>query len=215
MNEHLNKPIEVEKLYETLLKYISKKSDTSKTIAMIDEIKIPKFQYIDIEKGLKYLDGNRKLYLKILNRFQNDYTNFKIDLLNKKDFTRVIHTLKGLSANIGAKHLHLKVQELDKTQDKTLIDAVYTELEKVLEDLKLLQTVDKIEQKELLTLSSEKRNFFLNQLKEFAIKSRTNKCKSIIKEIQMYQLNDADTKLFNQVKELVNHYKCKDVLLLL
>ena len=215
MNEHLNKPIEVEKLYETLLRYISKKSFIPKKASKIDEIEFPNFKYINIENGLKHLAGNKKLYLKILDSFRTDYTNFMIDTLNEKDFRRATHTLKGLSANIGATNLHLKSILLDETQDKNLLNDVYKELEKVLEDLKLIHIVNKKESLKLLALSSKKREELFSQLKEFATKKRANKCKELIQEIEKYKLNDEDKNIFYNVKSLVNHYKYKDALLVL
>ncbi len=218
MNEHLNKPIDVEKLYETLLKYISKKGDVIEKIektAIIDTIELPKFQYIDVNEGLKHLAGNKKLYLKILADFKNEYSHFDIDTLNEVDFKIATHTLKGLSANLGATHLHVKVKELDETQDKSLITSVNEEVEKVLQDLQLLQVQLKKEPTELLELTTQKREELFQQLKEFAEKSRANKCKFIIQEIEKYQLDNDDEILFNKVKVLIQHYKYKDVVLAL
>jgi len=81
MDEHLNKPIDIEKLYETLLKYLSKKVNKEESILnnSIDNITIPKFKSIDIEVGLKYLSQNKKLYIKILNDFKNNYKDVKLE----------------------------------------------------------------------------------------------------------------------------------------
>ncbi|RLA76403.1 MAG: hypothetical protein DRG30_02890 [Epsilonproteobacteria bacterium] len=215
MNEHLNKPIEVEKLYATLLKYISKKSDAIVEIDEADEIKLPKFQYINTKQGLKHLAGNIKLYLKILGNFKSDYSEFNIDELNKVDFKRATHTLKGLSANIGAASLHTKIKELDETQDKNLLKSVYHELKKVIEDLQLLVEQKSEESAKLLEPSSKTREELFSQLKEFTKKNRANRCKSIIQEIEKYQLGDEDKIVFNRVKELVYKYKFKDALLIL
>ncbi len=42
---------------------------------------IPYFQYIDTDVGLKYLNNNRELYIKILNNFLNRYRDLKIEIL--------------------------------------------------------------------------------------------------------------------------------------
>jgi len=60
MNEHLNKPINVELLYKTLFKYLSNKSTKSQILKNDNKhIIIPNFTSI----GLSYLLENKKLYL--------------------------------------------------------------------------------------------------------------------------------------------------------
>ena len=87
MNYHLNKPIEIDELYTTLLKYISKKIYISeKTVQEIDATDLPEFEYLDVAKGLNYLAGNKKLYLKLLNDFKNDYKDIKLDSLDDSFF---------------------------------------------------------------------------------------------------------------------------------
>jgi HPt (histidine-containing phosphotransfer) domain-containing protein len=215
INEHLNKPIEVEKLYEILLRYILPKENSLQEETQKSEIDIPKFQYIESEKALKYLAGNRKLYLKILANFKDTYSNFQIDTINQEEFKRAIHTLKGISANIGATKLHLKVKELDKTQNRDLIYTIYEEMKKVLEDLSLLKTEDKKETIILLELSAEKRVVLLKELKEFAQRSRTKKCKTTLEELKKYRLNSKDKQGLEKIQEHINQYNYTDALLVL
>jgi CheY-like chemotaxis protein len=215
MNEHLNKPIEVEKLYETLLKYISKKSVKTAITIKKESVKLPAFQHLDSEKALKNLGGNKNLYLKILNNFTKEYTHFEIKMLNTEDFKRATHTLKGLSANIGATILHLKMIELDETQDKALLNTVYKELQKVLDDLKPLKAINKTKPKTLLKINSKKRKELLISLKESSKKYRANRCKSILKELDKYQLSTKDQTVLKRLKELINQYNYKDLLILL
>jgi CheY-like chemotaxis protein/anti-sigma regulatory factor (Ser/Thr protein kinase) len=215
MNEHLNKPIEVEKLYEILSKYIPQKREILNDEIQTDGIKIPKFQYIESATALKYLAGNKKLYLKILANFKNTYSDFKIDTLNQEEFKRVIHTLKGISANIGATELHLKVKEVDETQNRDLIYTIYEEMKKVLEDLTLLKTEDKKETTALLELSDARRVALFKELKEFAQRSRTKKCKTTLKELEKYRLNTQDKKVLEKIQEFINQYNYTDALLLL
>jgi len=46
---------------------------------MDEEIQLPNSSYIDTNLGLKYLNANKKLYLKILNSFLTRYENFDIN----------------------------------------------------------------------------------------------------------------------------------------
>lgn len=213
MNAHLNKPIEVEKLYETLLNYISKKSDEISKIQEVKILKLPSFRYIDVEQGLKHLAGNRTLYLKILNDFKKEYREFTIESLKGSEFKRAVHILKGLSANIGALSLHVKTQELDRTLNKDLLKGVYQELANVLKDLELITETDALSNQGTLELTSEKRKALFQELKKFAAKNRANQCKAIIQEIKKYNLDTDDAILFTKIQEFVLAYKYKDVVL--
>ena len=68
---------------------------------MIGNINLPYFQHIDTTLGLKYLNGNKKLYLKILNNFLERYRDFEINSLNEEKLKDTIHTMKGLSSTLG------------------------------------------------------------------------------------------------------------------
>ena len=147
MNAHLNKPIDVEKLYATLLQFVSKKinsSQTEKNRKIEDTIEIPKFKNIETEKGLSFLAGNKKLYLKMLKRFYELYKDFKLENLNDEEFKRATHTLRGLSANIGATNLHTIVENIDNSYhnedfDKDLITQFSIDFKKVLDDLEMIK----------------------------------------------------------------------------
>jgi hypothetical protein len=98
---NLNKPIKVEKLYETLLKYISAKSDREKlqnlsSPAEANDHAVPEFINIDTKVGLYHATGRKELYLKILDDFKS-YKNLRLEELDSDTFSRTTHTLKGLS----------------------------------------------------------------------------------------------------------------------
>ncbi|MFA6137549.1 MAG: ATP-binding protein [Sulfurimonas sp.] len=248
MNEHLNKPIDIEKFYKTLLKYISKKnaahpeSTSSLTLTAHpestslltltahtevsetkDEFHIPEFKTIDTKQSLKYLAGNKKLYLKILNNFLNTYKDFSFANLNSEEFQRATHTIKGLSANIGATALHAVSKELDERQDRTLLDSWHSEMKKVIEELsdKLPKTTKeetKAQKKELSHVSEQsdkylfgtKREELFSKLKEAAATSRPKECEVIISEIERYELSTEDNELLNKAKILIEKYEFKE-----
>jgi len=159
MNEHLTKPINVEKLYETLYKYIEKKIE----VVVSEEVIIPDFIHIDSILGLKHLSGNKKLYLKILNTFHADYNNLELERLNLEELIRVTHTIKGLSAGIGAMDLSEIAKEIESTQNQNLFPKFYEELHLVCDELKNIQ---KNEMKlPYLILSSSLRDELFDSLK--------------------------------------------------
>ena len=64
-------------------------------------ISLPVFEHIDTKIGLKYLNENRDLYLKILNNFLKRYQHMELIRLNKEELLHVIHVVKGLSSTLG------------------------------------------------------------------------------------------------------------------
>ncbi len=81
---------------------------------MNQEITLPNSQHINIDLGLKYLNGNRKLYLKVLNSFLTRYQNFDINKVNHENFKNEMHTLKGLSSTLGMQELSTLSRELEE-----------------------------------------------------------------------------------------------------
>ena len=217
MNEHLNKPIDVEKLYSTLLKFISKKVDSSEIIVENkDDIVLPIFVNIDISIGLSHMANNKKLYLKILTDFYTTNKDLKLESLEDADLKRVLHTMKGLSANIGATSLNHITKELEETEDKTMFDSFYKELNIVLDELKYLSPVGLIpcgkkdmKQQNLLELTDIKRDKLFDSLKIFAIKRRVKGCNEILEEFEKFKLKNEDDKLILEIKKLLNKREYK------
>ncbi len=214
MNEHLNKPIEIEKLYETLLNYISKKVTKSiqDIVEVLDDTKIPNLTNINVDVGLSNLSGNKKLYLKILNDFKNNASDLILEKMDESEFKRTIHTIKGLSANIGATNLKEISEELDKTQDKALLKDFYSELNSVVEELSL-----KLEEKNeqiiaIQALDKVLRGKLFTQLKEAVNTKQIKKCTPIIQEIDKYILDKKDKEVFEKVKAYVIKFRFKDAI---
>ena len=127
MNEHLTKPIEVDKLYSTLLKYIK---------VTIEEI--PTLHTIDTRIGLKYMGNNKKLYLKILHTFYNQYSNIDYENKNQDELTHLIHSIESISQNIGAVELNKSAKKLNKSFSKTHLILFYSKLKEVIMELEEL-----------------------------------------------------------------------------
>lgn len=213
MNEHLNKPIEIEKLYKILLKYILKKVDIKAIdIQTTDDYIIPEFKTIDTSIGLSHMGRNKKLYLKILNDFYTNNKDLKINNLQNDELTRTIHTIKGLSSNIGAMSLNVILIEIENTMNKSLFPKFTEELNKVLTELKDLSDLNKDKHKPLLAqIDSTSRDQLFNSLKESASKRKANQCKEIISELNKYKLSYEDNELLLQIQELLNKRKYKDM----
>ncbi len=119
MNDHLTKPIEPDLLYETLIKWIPQKhvvdniphgyedlsSDDKGPIKEQAKLNI---SGLDIELGLKRILGKEKSYINLLRKYVSSQKHSFTELdtaLSHGDYNtaeRIAHTLKGVSANIGA-----------------------------------------------------------------------------------------------------------------
>ncbi len=132
MNDYVTKPIDVDKLFSVLGKWIepgniiqvtelpkiaNDTNDTNDTTLLPDNL-----PGIDMVSALKRMRGNRSLYLKLLRQFYKDYHDVanKIRKLLENGDTetaqRLAHTIKGTGDNLGINNLH----EISKTLEMTL-----------------------------------------------------------------------------------------------
>ena len=124
-----------------------------------------------------------------------------------------MHTLKGLSASIGALSLHEIIKELDETKNKDLVSDCHSELKKVVEELneKLPDTkkeeVKKIKKEKI---SDEKKEELFDKLKKAESISRPRECRAVIDELEKYILSDDDLSLFDKLKESIRKYDFKE-----
>jgi len=144
MNEHLSKPLEAQKLYETIVKYTKKSPKSSLNKVESNNIEIPQFQSLETKSALKRLASSKKLYLKILNNFYNSYKDFDLEKLNTKEFEITVHTIKSLSINIGSQELNEVAKSLEKKKTsediKTLNRIVQTIVDEIQERLQINPT---------------------------------------------------------------------------
>ncbi|MEA3383555.1 MAG: ATP-binding protein [Campylobacterota bacterium] len=212
MNEHLNKPIDVIVLYETLLKYISKKVNSEELIMNSEEINIPNFLSIDKERGLSLLAQNKKLYLKILGDFYTNYKDLNLETLDDEEFKRTIHTIKGLSANIGAISLNNIACSLEAQYSKELMLKFNIELKIVLDELEdKLLVLNQSSDTSKKRIDDNIKNELLNKLKQFASKRDSKGCNKIIDNLNNYELDNKDKEQLYKLKELIKNRKYKNI----
>jgi HPt (histidine-containing phosphotransfer) domain-containing protein len=134
MNGHITKPIDPNQLFATLQKWIkpSEKRAQAKqpevsaegpaaVQAVSDEKQFPEFlQGFNLADGLKRLQGNHSLYMKLLTNFATDYgevTNEIREALDSEDFEHahsLVHNLKGLAGNLSATDLQAAAVNMEK-----------------------------------------------------------------------------------------------------
>jgi PAS domain S-box-containing protein len=124
MNDHIAKPLDVIKFFETLSKWIKpknpiqtiKENEDQPSIGL-ESILIPN---LNINVALDRMAGDERLLLKLLKRFAQTQLDFTsrlhkaLDNGNIDEATREVHSLKGLCGNIGAVNLFTQLQTLEK-----------------------------------------------------------------------------------------------------
>ncbi len=210
MNKHLNKPIEVEKLFETLLEFISKKVEIiDRKNLSNQEDELSEFENIDKNYALKLVLGNENAFKTILNGVVK-YKNIKFEELNEEDFKRAMHSLKGISASAGALSLSELAKEIELTLNKDLLPSFYKKLNDVIKEIEE-KFVDTNKQNKI-DLDETKKSIILDNLKEALQTNRIKNIKPIIEEIEQYTLSQRDKDFFEQIKELVNKFKFKEAM---
>lgn len=111
MNDHITKPIQTDLMYATLLKF----TRGIKVQTVVQETEAPAVistGVLDIVDGLKRVSGKEELYRKLLKTYAGTYEKAPErlhSLLNDakiEELGTILHTLAGVSANIGAHRLH-------------------------------------------------------------------------------------------------------------
>jgi len=212
MNKHLNKPINVEELYMTLLQFLSKKAKKTEITKENINTNIPNFQHIDKDYALKLVMGNEKIFKNILKGLY-EYKDIKLNEMKNDDFKLTIHTIKGISGSAGAKKLFEIATKINDTLDKTLLPIFYEEFEKVINEIENSGILDENIQKE--TIDEEKKLELLNKLKEALKTKRPTNIKSVMQEIEKYDFEIDNSDKLNQIKQLIKKYKFKEALELL
>jgi two-component system sensor histidine kinase/response regulator len=128
MNDHMSKPIDPEKLFGYLLKWIPPRSrslmaatGTRHPVTVEDaEVILPTgIEGLDIGLGLSRVQGKKKFYLSVLRKFCKGQKNTAVAInaaIDSKDLEtaqRISHTVKGLAGTIGATHLQEELAGLE------------------------------------------------------------------------------------------------------
>jgi two-component system sensor histidine kinase/response regulator len=111
MNDHIAKPIDPEKMFETLLRWT--RSDHAGVAAIAPknepatEVRLPMLEGLDLASGLRRVLGKKGLYSSMLRRFmesQNGAVDQIRDALDAGEWERAeraAHTLKGVAGNVS------------------------------------------------------------------------------------------------------------------
>ncbi|SHH44518.1 response regulator [Bradyrhizobium erythrophlei] len=125
MRAHITKPIDPELLYRTLMQFHrpdrALAAPAKKVIRSSPPDVLPEIAGLDAADGLRRVAGNVKLYRSLLRQFVEQQADAVSEVragVERGDFVsaeRLIHTLKGVSGNLGAKTTHGMATELERS----------------------------------------------------------------------------------------------------
>ena len=212
MNDHLNKPIDVEKLYEVLFKYLGENegvediSINTQNLECEDNRLSHNTSAINVQQGFDYLMGNKELYLKLLDNFKTDYENVVL-VMGDENFHRMVHTLKGLSGSLGMNKLHSLAIELETTPNEKILEEFQNQLHLVMKEIDQLRSASPNEFQDKKTISGEEKKALIDQLKEALDFMEPTKSQEILDQLLENKLSLEETNKLEQIRNLVDQYE--------
>lgn len=215
MNAHLNKPIDTERLFELLLKHITKKVDISATTADEQFEQLPSLQHIELRKVMPATISNLTLYRSLALKFVQDYQYF-VPNAESADFTYTLHTLKGLSGTLGAETLHRLAQELEKYPHNTKLKAQFSdELSHVCHEISASFSLDEPSQMAKQSASAFELEQLFHELKVAIESKRPKRIHPIMRKLDKTDLDPSASKRYQAVKAALEGYDFDEALNLL
>ena len=184
MNGHVTKPIDPDQLFSALQKWIKpgeKRVQVQQSEVPVEQTKPDKavpaedelpesLSGFDLVDGLKRLQGNKKLYRKLLLSFARDYNAVANEIrqtLDAEDFDQahsLVHNLKGLAGNLAATKLQAAAVNIEKlvkgvekkTPSTKELNLKFSELENALNQaLESAQSLGEVAEENIGKLSAE------------------------------------------------------------
>jgi len=234
MNDYLSKPIEPEKLRCLMLKYLGKELLTQQKNTGIQEspLSLPdNISAIDIQWGLQRVGANQTLFLKLLNDFNTKYANCTQQLEaflaadNISEAQRLVHTIHGVSGNIGARELQVSARNIEESirQNKLskeylipLIDDFSQQAKKIFTELPVIiqhwQSTNKGQDKKQYandTVCSEDLPELFEQLDNYLQEGDSNALPAIeaLKKCLSGKFYTENKLLIKQIEQQINDYE--------
>lgn len=214
MTTHLNKPIDTEKLFELLLKYISKKVDIAHEEENSPTQIIPEFQYLNVKKIVPATISSIDLYANLALQFAAQYKHFILSH-ESPDFKYTLHTIKGLSGTIGAERLYWLAQELEKDQNKAITVQFMEELVQVCDEIEVNFVKDEVNSNNKQQVSKENIESLFVELKKAVESKRPKRILPILAQFEMIALDYQSQKIYEKVKKLIGEYEFNQALKIL
>lgn len=234
MNDHISKPIDPKNLFAVMRKWMKESKQDKKIEGAFfnheycdctDSLQID-IDGLDVNDGCNRVMGKQDVYMRILKNFVSEHEESITEIEtaigqgNYESAKHKIHTLKGVSGNIGAYKLQQASSKLESTIDEASpVDDLQLQFEKtesifknLIEEIKeVLPEEDeiKIEKKEA---SPEEITEAMVQLKSFIELKKPKKCRELLEQCKKMIWPEVLGMEFEKLRGLVLRYKYKDAL---
>ena len=129
MNDHVAKPIDPDRLFATLKRWITVRRPVLSPGPPIQETgnglpetaaQIPEIEGVDVVDGLRRVAGNQRLYRQLLEKFAAKYADADVQISSalqsgdRNAAERIAHTVKGVAGTIGSKQVQFAAERLER-----------------------------------------------------------------------------------------------------
>lgn len=206
MDAHLNKPIDTEKLFELLLKFITKKVEVHQTADSVSMENLPELHYLNIRKVVPTTISSLGLYTNLVLKFVDQYKHFTPNA-ESVDFQDTLHTLKGLSGTIGAERLYWLAQELEKNMNEAIVKEFAEELSHVCEEIETNFTKDASNRLDKQHVSKKEIETLFDALKKAIESKRPKRIQPILAQFETVVLDHQSQNRYDKVKMMIDEYQ--------
>lgn len=228
MNGYVAKPINLKELFTALVTHIEhkerkvlKKKQVKSKQKSLDLINL--LSRFNIKEALERVAENEKTYLSIIRKYSENYSGFILKLktsLKVKDnesIERDIHTLKGVSGNIGATETHnlsKVIEKAYKNKEDIMILKEFIEYEEsIKEDIKdielLLSSIEEdTSNKKVLSKKEALKELekLIQELEDYETESKLT-LENISYSLEQYKVGN-----LKKLKDLINKYEFDEAL---
>lgn len=218
MSGYLTKPLNPAKLIDVLKRFVYLETGEALPGAM-NGLESDVQTCIDFESGIKRLGGKKASYKDILKKFIRNHRhddNKLIQFLSSADFheaLKLIHTIKGIAANIGANKLHeasLRLEKAIELRDEKKMESEKKHFaialkESCLEADKVVESLSDEVDVECKTLGSgdiENALFTLLAL----LKEGDSEAKDVFESCKHYLQNVMESEEYSQLHDKISSY---------
>ena len=207
MNDHIAKPIDVLIMFKTIARWVTPaRPAVVVEAASSDGQQIPPLPGIDTDAGLQRMQGNARLYRKILIKFRDSVAGFGDEFRQSRSDddeqapARCAHTLKGVAGNIAANGVCEAAEALEHAcMEGRAADATDPLLERVVAELAIVQeglvALDSAPSASMQATDEESIKALLTQLRELLEEDNSEATQLIEKLEQLPELGSQAERL--------------------
>lgn len=220
----IQKPVSLSVLKNRLEQIFSPEASGEKPDAAGNSPAVPAVEGVDVGGALEKLDGDSALYLKLVERFLENYKNSSGRLMGKYrdgDFEWLhtfSHSIKSVAGNLGAEKLAKlseKVESLIKSGEKEVfseLTGMADEMDRLVLALEAATPEKRGEQQENISGKSSDIDFHYSELKKALKIHSPKKTRELISLIRGHNLPEEAEKTINEIEKYAAKYNFSDAL---